>query len=284
MFGTAASILPSMSVAGLEIASILSASSAAISAGTNTKISTMVPTIREMRRRRIESQAMRALIGAGGGEDVGHQSRKYFSKQPADKADDERREHVGQNVENLGHHHLDRIEQSAQLEDVEDRRHEQQQHQPEEHVADALAHRLHASTGGELLVQAAGIEHTVDDGAQRNRGEPRDEDEQRARDHMRQIGGDLLDQDLERTGSERQVERVEHPDQRDQYDQPKGSGRHSRLQIELLFGGLGYPSVKSRDSEQPPDSAAHGDCHDPADDENNNRAKDARQIFTECDS
>ena len=57
MLGTAANILPSMSVAGLEIASILSASSAAISAGTNTKISTMVPTIVEMRS--VESSPIR---------------------------------------------------------------------------------------------------------------------------------------------------------------------------------------------------------------------------------
>ena len=57
--------------------------------------------------------------------------------------------------------------------------------------------------------------------------EPGDEDEQRTRDQTRQIGRDLLDQNLERTGSERQIERVEHADQRDEYDQPKGYGRNS---------------------------------------------------------
>ena len=55
MFGTAASNLPSMSVAGLDIASSLSTSSAAISAGTNTKISTRVPTICEIRSRGVEA-------------------------------------------------------------------------------------------------------------------------------------------------------------------------------------------------------------------------------------
>ena len=166
-----------MSVAGLEIASILSASSAAISAGTNTKISTMVPTTCEMRTSD-RAQAMRTLIGAGGGEDVGHQPREHLSEQPAGEADEQCGDDVRQHVEDLGYHRLDRVEQPAEVEGVEDRRQEQQDHQPEEHVADALAHRLHAGAGGDLFVQPAGVEHAVDDGAQRDRGEPGDEHEQ----------------------------------------------------------------------------------------------------------
>ena len=189
---------------------------------------------------------MRALVGAGGGEDVGHEARKYFPEQPADKADEERSEHVRQDVEDLGHHDLDRIEQSAEVEDIEDGGHEQENHQPEEHVADALAHRLHAGVGRELFVQAAGIEHAVDDGAQGDRGEPGDEHEQHAGDQARQIGGDLLDQDLEWSGGERQVERIEHADQRDQDDQPEGHGGNPRFQVELLLGGFGDPPIQPR--------------------------------------
>ena len=223
---------------------------------------------------------MRALIGARGGEDIGYQPRKHFSKQPADKTDDGRSDHVRQHVEDLGHHHLDRIEQTPQVDGMQDRGHEQQDHQPEEHVAYALAHRLHAGAGGELLVQAACIQHAVDDGAQGDRGEPGDEGEQRARYQTRQKGGDLLDQNLERPGSEGQIERVEHADQRDQNDQPESSGGNPRLEIEFVLGGLGDPTVQLRHGEQPPDPRPYDDCHDPADDEDSQCAKDARQIGT----
>jgi hypothetical protein len=53
----------------------------------------------------------------------------------------------------------------------------------------------------ELFVQPTRIEHTVDD--LRNRpDEPGDEHEQHAGDQAGQIGGDLLDQDFERSGKQ----------------------------------------------------------------------------------
>jgi hypothetical protein len=101
------------------------------------------------------------------------------------------------------------------------------------------AHRLHAGVGRELFVQAAGIEHSVDDGAQ-DRDEPGDEHEQHTGHQARQIGGDLFDQDrmaLRRAS----IERIERADQRDQDDQPEDDGGNHRLQIELLLGGIGDP-------------------------------------------
>ncbi len=89
---------------------------------------------------------------------------------------------------------------------------------------------------------------------------------------------DLPDQNLERAGRKREVERVENADQRDENDQPEDAGSDSRLEVELLLGGLGDSTVQSRHPEQPTDAGTDDDCHDPADDENDNRTEDARQL------
>ena len=59
----------------------------------------------------------------------------------------------------------------------------------------------------------------------------------------------------------------------------KATGRKPRFQVELLLGGLGDPLVQPRHSEQPPDPGPHEDGHDPADDEDDDCAEDARQLL-----
>ena len=65
---------------------------------------------------------MRALVGAGGGEDVGHQPGQHLAEQPADEADDKCGEDIRKDGQRLAHHRLDRIKQAAESVGVEDRR------------------------------------------------------------------------------------------------------------------------------------------------------------------
>ena len=58
----------------------------------------------------IDPPAMRALIGTGCGENVGHQPGQHFAEQPANEADYKRSEHIRQHGERLAHHDPHRVE------------------------------------------------------------------------------------------------------------------------------------------------------------------------------
>jgi hypothetical protein len=239
-----------MSVAGLETASICSASSA-------------------------------ELVGTGRGEKVRHQPSQHLGDDPPDEADHRRAEDVRHDIEQLRQHGLHRLEQAAQLVGREDGREEEQDHEPEEHVGDRLAHRLHPRLRRQLLVERGRRQRLVDHRARERREQPGDEQQHRARDQPRQVAENLAHELRERVGDQVEVQRVEHRDQGDQDDDPEDAGRDAGLDVHRLGGALGDARVHLEQAEHAAHRRARDDGDQPPDDQDAQRTEDARQLRAE---
>ena len=145
MFGTATRNFCSISVAGREIASICSASRAAISDGTKTKMKTISANHARASPCRSESWIVPAeLVRAGGGEDARQPSRAstLASSQPTKPmmAAPTMFGTIASSLASISCTGSSRPCSSKAERMVGD---EEQDHQPEEDVGDGLAHRLH---------------------------------------------------------------------------------------------------------------------------------------------
>ena len=180
MCGTAARSFCSMSVAGREIASIWSASSAAISDGTKTRMKTIVPATRESFTVSASPMLPPSLSAPAAARRFVDESAKDFRKQPADETEDRSAHDIRHHGEKLRQHRLHRFEEAVQFVRRKDRRQEEQDHQPEQHVRDRLAHRLHPGFLRQLVVERRGREDPVHRRPDQGREEPDKQREERA--------------------------------------------------------------------------------------------------------